>query len=77
MAGKGKPLTIAMLGLAPKGKGMPDGEETEEETEEGGSEDEEGLPPGFLEASTEMRDAEDDESFAKAFHNALKCAGAC
>lgn len=72
--GKGKPLTIAMLGLSPKGKGGDSEEEPEvsdeEDTEEG---DDSELPMGLLEAVTEMREASDDESAARAFYNAMKC----
>lgn len=73
MKGK-KPLTIAMLGLSPKGEGesMDEGEE-----EMGESEDSEEMPPGFLAAVTEMREAPDDESAAKALWTAMQCAGAC
>ena len=70
--GKKKPLTIAMLGIEPKGKGDDEGNEMSDE-----GESEEEMPPGFLEAVTELRSAEDDESAAKALWSALQCAGAC
>lgn len=63
---KGKPLTMAMLELEPKGSGMmSDDDESEGDDNE--------LPPGLEAAISEFRNAEDDKTAAEAFHRAMKC----
>lgn len=67
---KGKPLTMAMLELEPKGGSMSDAEESED------TESEDGAPLGLEAAISEFRQAlasEDDKAAGEAFHRAMKC----
>ena len=64
-----KPLTIAMLGLEPKGPSESE-EAPEEELEQEASDE---LPMGLVEAMGELRAAEDDEAAARAFLAAMRC----
>jgi hypothetical protein len=69
-------LTLRML-LMPKpgGAESPEDDDEMEESAESESEGGDELPPGLLEAVSEMRSASSDEDAARAFKNAMHCCG--
>jgi hypothetical protein len=76
MASKRKGLTLAILGLKPKGGGdnSSAGDETDavSDADNGTSNSGDELPLGLVEAVTEFADAETDDDKARAFLNAVQ-----